>query len=90
MHGHNFVVRVEITGNLLSDGMVMDYADIATVVKPLIEILDHCVLNEFVGLENPTSEMVAMWFWDKLSGRLPLSALEVQESCDSGARVVQI
>lgn len=90
MHGHNFVLRVEVTGNLQPDGMVRDFADISLLVKPLLHMLDHSVLNDFQGLENPTSEMIALWFWDKLSEDLPLSAVEVQESCDCGARVVKI
>jgi 6-pyruvoyltetrahydropterin/6-carboxytetrahydropterin synthase len=39
------------------------------------------------GLENPTSENLALWFWLRLKTKIPsLSAVEVQETCTCGAR----
>ena len=45
-------------------GWVMDYAEISAAFKPLWEKLDHHYLNEISGLENPTSENVAIWIWN--------------------------
>ena len=42
-------------------GWLMDYADITRLFKPVWEKLDHRYLNEVPGLENPTSEEVAVW-----------------------------
>jgi len=44
----------------------MDYADISEAFKPLWQKLDHYYLNEVAGLENPTSENIAIWIWKKL------------------------
>ena len=33
--------------------------------------LDHSYLNEIEGLENPTIEIMAGWFWQKLAPQLP-------------------
>lgn len=48
--------------------------------------LDHSYLNEIEGLENPTSENLSRWIWEKLSVKLPLlSKVVVPETCTSGA-----
>ena len=55
--------------------------------QPLHEALDHRYLNEVPGLENPTSEVLAMWIWDALAPTLPgLSQVVVRETCTSGCR----
>jgi 6-pyruvoyltetrahydropterin/6-carboxytetrahydropterin synthase len=86
MHGHTFKVRIEIHGEVQDNGWVMDFGDIKAIVKPTVDMIDHAVLNDFYGLENPTSENIAKWFWKRLCGLLPLHAIEVQETCTSGAR----
>ena len=60
----------------------MDYAEISQAFKPLWEQLDHHYLNEIEGLENPTSERVALWIWDRLRPTLPLlKEVAVAETC---------
>ncbi len=64
---------------------MIDFGDMSAVVKPVITELDHYYLNEIPGLENPTSEVLAQWIWDRLEGALPLlSAIDVRETCTSG------
>ena len=65
-------------------GWVMDFADIKAAFAPLHDQLDHRYLNEVDGLDNPTSENLARWIWDRLVGRAPLSAVTVRETCTSG------
>jgi 6-pyruvoyltetrahydropterin/6-carboxytetrahydropterin synthase len=63
-------------------GWLMDYADITSAFKPLWEQLDHRYLNEVPGLENPTSENIARWIWERLQPRLPLlTEVVVAETC---------
>src|SRR5207237_964003 len=45
---------------------VYDHAEIGAAMKPLLQMLDHSYLNEVEGLENPTIENMAAWFWKKL------------------------
>ena len=60
----------------------MDYAEISQAFEPLWEQLDHHYLNEIEGLENPTSERVALWIWDRLRPTLPLlKEVVVAETC---------
>ena len=63
---------------------LMDYGDIKALTGPIERQLDHYCLNEIPGLENPTSEMIAKWIWDRLVGELPLlHEIQVQETCTS-------
>jgi 6-pyruvoyltetrahydropterin/6-carboxytetrahydropterin synthase len=83
LHGHSFRAEIAVSGPVDPKlGWVMDYADISDVFKPLWEQLDHRYLNEVPGLENPTSENVAIWIWNKLKPRLPqLTEVVVAETC---------
>ncbi len=85
LHGHSFRVEVHVEGDVDPEtGMVIDFADIKAAFAPLREPLDHHYLNEVDGLENPTSENLARWIWDRLDGAIPLSQIVVRETCTSG------
>lgn len=85
LHGHSYRVEVHVTGDVAEGtGWVMDFADIKEAFAPLHDKLDHQYLNEVKGLENPTSEVLARWIWDRLEAVLPLSAVLVRETCTSG------
>jgi 6-pyruvoyltetrahydropterin/6-carboxytetrahydropterin synthase len=62
----------------------MDFADIKDAFAKVHGQLDHRYLNEVDGLENPTSEVLARWIWERLSENLSLSAVLVRETCTSG------
>ncbi|MBI3726598.1 6-carboxytetrahydropterin synthase QueD [bacterium] len=82
MHGHSFRVTVRIEGEVDErSGWLVDYADLARAWGPLHEALDHRSLND-CGLENPTSEALARWIWERLRPALPLlAAVVVAETC---------
>lgn len=72
MHGHSYVVELAIEGDVDPEsGWLMDFAQIDEHAMPLVKQLDHQVLNEIDGLANPTSELLAVWFWQKLRPTLP-------------------
>jgi 6-pyruvoyltetrahydropterin/6-carboxytetrahydropterin synthase len=72
MHGHSYQIEIVIEGEIDSDrGWVMDFADLDEHAGPLVKQLDHHVLNEIEGLANPTSELLAVWWWSRLSPGLP-------------------
>lgn len=85
LHGHSFKVDIVVSGPCDSKlGWVMDYADISKAFKPIWKKLDHHYLNEIPGLENPTSENLAIWIWRRLKRKLPLlSEVVVAETCQS-------
>lgn len=85
LHGHSFKVELAIFGAVNSDtGWFIDYGDLDTLWQPIHELLDHNYLNEVEGLENPTSEILAKWLWDRLKPKLPsLARVIVHETCDA-------
>jgi 6-pyruvoyltetrahydropterin/6-carboxytetrahydropterin synthase len=86
LHGHSFRVAIYVSGEVdPRTGWVIDFAEIKAAFKPLLERLDHYYLNEIDGLENPTSENLALWIWRHLRPRLPLLCrVIVKETCTSG------
>lgn len=72
-HGHSFVIILTLQGPLQPQiGWVMDYHEIDLKMKPLLEQLDHRLLNEVSGLENPTSEILCAWIYEKALPGLPI------------------
>ena len=88
LHGHSFRVALYIEGE--DDpytGWIRDFSEIKQIFKPIYEQLDHHYLNEIEGLENPTSEQLAIWIWQRLKPQVPLlTEVVVHETCTSGCR----
>jgi 6-pyruvoyltetrahydropterin/6-carboxytetrahydropterin synthase len=82
MHGHSFKVDITIEGVVdESVGWVYDHKRISDAMAPLLEMLDHGYLNDIEGLESPTIEMIAAWFWRKLDPALPgLAEISIYET----------
>ncbi|MSR18817.1 MAG: 6-carboxytetrahydropterin synthase QueD [Phycisphaerales bacterium] len=85
LHGHSFRADVVVEGEVPADSCyLVDYGDIKRATEPIERELDHTCLNEIAGLENPTSEMIAKWIWDRLAPVLPLlHEIVVHETCAS-------
>jgi 6-pyruvoyltetrahydropterin/6-carboxytetrahydropterin synthase len=86
LHGHTFQIEVHVQGPLDPQfGWIIDFAHIKGAFKLVEDQIDHRYLNEVEGLENPTSENVARWVWQKLKPSLPsLSRIVLRETCTSG------
>ena len=85
LHGHSFRVDVVVRGDVPEpQGYLLDYGEIKKVIDPLEHQLDHHLLNEIEGLENPTAEQISKWIWDRIAPQLPLLvAVRVHETCTS-------
>ena len=83
LHGHSFRFDVVVEGEVdPAKGYLIDYGDIKAAAQPLVQRLDHYYLNEIEGLENPTSENIARWIWQRLRPALPLlHSVIVYETC---------
>lgn len=84
VHGHNYRVDVVLSGTLDARGFVMDFAEIDAEIMPLIKAVDHRLLNEVEGLENPTAEIIATWFFQRIKG---CESVRVYENDDCWAEV---
>ena len=74
-HGHNYVLEVTVTGEIDQKlGYLMDLKALKKVVEEnLINKIDHKNLNldvDFLKDVIPSSENIAMKFWDELELRL--------------------
>ena len=90
VHGHSFRGTVTIQGDTQEDkGWIRDLWKIEQIVKATTDQLDHVLLNEVEGLEQPALERIAAWIMERLAPQLPgLSCVEVgRPSCGERARV---
>lgn len=92
LHGHTFLVRTIWRAPLVEPvGWVADFDDVKKLIKvEILDRVDHNYLNEVKGLENPTSENLAIWIWNTIKAtesRIARILVEVQarESCTTGA-----
>ncbi|MCR8558141.1 6-carboxytetrahydropterin synthase QueD [Mucilaginibacter sp. BJC16-A38] len=86
MHGHTYYLTVFISGPVLEEaGWVIDFGDVKAICKPVLDRLDHSLLNDIPGLENPTAENVARWLWLHFKHAMPgLKKIELKETPTSG------
>lgn len=86
MHGHTYQLVTYFKGELDKElGWVIDFAEVKRVVDPIVNMVDHHLLNDIAGLENPTCEILAIWLWDKIKPEIPsLSKITLNETPTSG------
>jgi 6-pyruvoyltetrahydropterin/6-carboxytetrahydropterin synthase len=84
LHGHNYRVEIVKQGTPDARGFVQDFADLDAEIAPLIKTVDHRLLNDVPGLENPTAEVIAAWFFNRIAG---CERVRVWENDDCWAEV---
>jgi len=86
VHGHTYRLVVHVEGPVAGPvGWVVDFAEVKRHVEAVLEPLDHHLLNDVPGLEQPTTERIAEWTWRHLEPRLPgLSKIVLWENRNSG------
>jgi 6-pyruvoyltetrahydropterin/6-carboxytetrahydropterin synthase len=75
-HGHNYKVRITLQGKELDKaGLLLDFKELKQVMKPVIERLDHRMINEIAPFTelNPSAENLARYFFDETSRALATS-----------------
>ena len=67
MQGHTWKVKVAWEAHSLDDrDMVCDFKILKLALGFLVAQLDHKVINEELGVKQPTAEYIAKWFYDNL------------------------
>lgn len=80
MHGHNYKVEVTLNGKVHDYlGWIADFYDMDNMIGPILKKVDHLLLNEIEGLQNPTVENIAPWFLAQLN-----EALDVPKHARNG------
>jgi len=94
LHGHNWKVRVCLSGRKLdSAGMLIDFTDIKKHLATIMTELDHKSLNETPPFDkiNPTAENIAAFVFKKIkkleTDDIKIYEVEVWESETSSAIV---
>lgn len=93
LHGHNWYVEVYVRASNVNDiGLVIDFKELKTLTKAVIEQFDHKYLNEldYFKKVNPSSENIAKYIFNELEGKLKsrnvtLWKVSVYESLNSSA-----
>jgi len=86
MHGHGFEVILHADVDVGNRDIGIDYDHLDACWAPIYAQLHHACLNDIEGLENPTSEMIGSWIWQRLKPTLPeLSWVTVYETASCGA-----
>jgi 6-pyruvoyltetrahydropterin/6-carboxytetrahydropterin synthase len=72
-HGHNYKVRITLRGEKLDHaGLLLDFKDLKQVMRPVIDRIDHQMLNEIEPFTeiNPSAENLARFFYDETNKQL--------------------
>ena len=88
LHGHNYRVRVHVAASRLDSlGMVVDFADLKTAMREVLDPFDHRVINDIPPFteRNTTAELLAEHVWQELArrlddGRVRVSRVEIWET----------
>ena len=61
LHGHSYVLRLRLEGDIGEDGMLMDFVDLKKLLRKMMEEMDHAVLlpakSEIVHIEEKGDEV---------------------------------
>jgi 6-pyruvoyltetrahydropterin/6-carboxytetrahydropterin synthase len=85
LHGHSFKFELHVEGPVdEGSGWLIDFGVLDQALAPLLAQLDHHYLNEIDGLDNPTSEVLARWIFERVRPTVPqLTAVTLYETCDA-------
>jgi len=94
LHGHNWKVVLSVKGGILNEiGLLVDFTDLKTALKKILNELDHTNINEmpYFTAHNPSSEHIAQYIAEKFTeeinsgklGQIALDSVTVWESATS-------
>ncbi|HUY12213.1 MAG TPA: 6-carboxytetrahydropterin synthase QueD [Terriglobia bacterium] len=81
VHGHNYRVRVTVSGKELDPtGLLVDFTDVRGAIKALVDRMDHRFLNDLPPFDriNPSAENLAKYFSDEIEPRFRSRDFQVE------------
>jgi 6-pyruvoyltetrahydropterin/6-carboxytetrahydropterin synthase len=88
VHGHNYRVRIECSGDIGVNGMIEDFHEIKRRVQPIIDRLDHHMINDVI-IQETTSENIANWIFKQANDQLGNVARVTLWETDSCGAIVE-
>lgn len=87
LHGHNYQVEVNLEASSLDDtGFVRDFHELAALKQFIDSTLDHRHLNDVLGHDRTTTEVICKWLYDWCKARWPeVIAVRVSETPNTWA-----
>jgi 6-pyruvoyltetrahydropterin/6-carboxytetrahydropterin synthase len=87
LHGHNYEVEVILqSASLDVVGFVRDYGELSALKDFLDTTVDHRHLNDVLGRDETTAEVISRWLYDWCKSRWPeVVAIRVAETPDTWA-----
>lgn len=90
LHGHNWIIDIGVIGEVNSkSGMVIDFGELKGVLQPILDNLDHRLINNIIP--NPTAENIALYILTWLTSNWELGNMvefiRVWETDDSYVEV---
>jgi 6-pyruvoyltetrahydropterin/6-carboxytetrahydropterin synthase len=75
------MVRLCLSGEIdATSGWMLDFGEVENHIAVIKQEIDHRYLNDIPGLDNPTTEVIATWLWQRCAEMLPgLVEICVQE-----------
>lgn len=82
LHGHNYIVVVELESEALNHvGFVRDYRELGQLKSYIDDELDHRHLNDVLGDDQVTAELMAKHLYDWCKAKWPeTSAVRISET----------
>ena len=81
VHGHNYRAEATAEAEILTKGMVVDFALLREKLKEAVQEWDHRLLNETEDFRSlpPTAEAIARRLYEKLDAHLPAGRYRLRE-----------
>lgn len=87
LHGHNYILKVFLKGDVNEIGFVQDYRELDIIKKYVDEVLDHRFLNDVFPLHNTTVENMTEIIYNLFKKEIPLLfAVEMSETPKTNCR----
>ncbi|MEM1660841.1 MAG: 6-carboxytetrahydropterin synthase QueD [Candidatus Bathyarchaeia archaeon] len=80
VHGHTWEVEVAVEGRRLDGlGMLIDLRILKRVLRDVIDLLDHKLLNDLSFFDpNPTVEVIGRWIFERVEERMKEMGEEIR------------
>lgn len=73
VHGHRWKVEITLQGRELDElGILIDFMDVKTMLKEVLNIFDHKMVNDIPPFDNlnPTAENLSKFIYDEMVEKL--------------------